>query len=203
MNKIVKPGTDESPSVEKSVAVSPGRKSAFLAGLLGTVDKPIHKKILGAYNPDDPTVSMETELSKILIENSGIMKIKSIKIRGFRGFNDEREILFDDRLTLVSAVNSYGKTSISEAFEWLLYGQTSKVEKADSKDEYKGSYINCHPPATLHPIVALELEDSGVTNTLRADLIGDAIQRSLNGAFSRLPSDRLAKKQEANEKLAA
>ena len=54
--------------MEKPAEVSPTRKSAFLASLLGTVDNPIHKRILGAYKPDDPTVSMETELSKILLE---------------------------------------------------------------------------------------------------------------------------------------
>jgi DNA repair exonuclease SbcCD ATPase subunit len=110
------------------------------------------------------------------------MKIKSIMIRGFRGFNDEREIQFDQRLTLVSAVNSYGKTSISEGFEWLLYGQTSKVEKADSKDEYKGSYRNCHLPDGVNPEVALVLDDKGTENTLEAELVGDEIQRKLNGS---------------------
>jgi hypothetical protein len=109
------------------------------------------------------------------------MKIKAITIQGFRGFNEEREIQFDDRLTLIAAVNSYGKTSISEAFEWLLYGQTSKVEKADSKDEYKGSYANCHLSPALNPTVTLVLVDQGVENTLRAELVNDEIQRTLNG----------------------
>jgi hypothetical protein len=54
--------------VEKPAVVSPTCKSAFLAGLLGQVDNPVHKRILGAYKQDDPTVSMETELSKILLE---------------------------------------------------------------------------------------------------------------------------------------
>jgi len=72
------------------------------------------------------------------------MKIKNISIQGFRGFNEERTIDFHDLFTLIYAPNSYGKTSISEAFEWLLYGLTSKVEKADSKEEYRGSYRNCH-----------------------------------------------------------
>jgi len=72
------------------------------------------------------------------------VKIKNITIQGFRGFNEERNIDFHDRFTLIYAPNSYGKTSISEAFEWLLYGITSKVEKADYKEEYKGSYRNRH-----------------------------------------------------------
>lgn len=81
------------------------------------------------------------------------MKIKSITIKGFRGFNEEQTINFHDKLTLIYAPNSYGKTSISEALEWLLYGKTSRLEKADSKEEYKGSYRNCHFPEPLTPSV--------------------------------------------------
>ena len=72
------------------------------------------------------------------------MKIKSITIQGFRGFNEKQTIELHDQLTLLYAPNSYGKTSISEALEWLLYGITSKVEKALSTEEYKGSYRNLH-----------------------------------------------------------
>jgi len=59
------------------------------------------------------------------------VKIKRLTIQGFRGFNEERSIDLHHRLTLIAAPNSYGKTSISEALEWLLYGLTSKVDKAD------------------------------------------------------------------------
>ncbi len=65
------------------------------------------------------------------------MRVENITVQGFRGFNERRSIEFDRKLTLVYARNSYGKTSISEALEWLLYGVTSKVEQADySKLEY-------------------------------------------------------------------
>lgn len=74
------------------------------------------------------------------------MKIKKLTIAGFRGFNTERTIDVDDRLTVISARNSHGKTSISEALEFLIYGATSKVENADSKDEYRNSYRNRHYP---------------------------------------------------------
>jgi hypothetical protein len=47
---------------------------------------------------------------------------------------------------LVAAKNSHGKTSISEALEFLFFGQTSKVEFADSKEEYRDSYRNRHFP---------------------------------------------------------
>jgi len=112
------------------------------------------------------------------------MKIKSMTAKGFRGFNVERSINFHDRLTLIYAPNSYGKTSISEALEWLLYGVTSKVEGADySKDEYKGSYRNSHFPESLTPFVEIILAD-GVNETIfRAELYADTIQKKyVNGA---------------------
>ena len=72
------------------------------------------------------------------------MRISQLTVAGFRGFNSPRTIDFGATLTLISAPNSHGKTSIIEALEFLLYGQTSKVESADSKDEYKDSYLNRH-----------------------------------------------------------
>jgi len=111
------------------------------------------------------------------------VRIKNITIQGFRGFNEERTIDFHDRLTLIQAPNSYGKTSISEAFEWLLYGITSKVEKADSKEEYRGSYRNRHLPESLTPFVkATFVDDNGNETEFHGDLAEDEIiQRFVNG----------------------
>ena len=83
------------------------------------------------------------------------MKIKSIRLKGFRGFNNEKSIEIDEKLTVIYAPNSYGKTSITEGLEWLLYGVTSKVEKGDSKEEYKGSYRNRHFPNDIIPEVGV------------------------------------------------
>lgn len=105
------------------------------------------------------------------------MKIKSISIEGFRGFNEERTIDFHDRLTLIYGPNSYGKTSVSEALEWLIYGVTSKVEKADSKEEYRGSYRNRHVSESLTPFVRLILIDEGSEIELRGELAEDDFLR--------------------------
>ncbi len=109
------------------------------------------------------------------------MKIKHLKIHGFRGFKEEKEFLFDGRLTLIAAPNSHGKTSISEALEWLIYGATSKVERADSKDEYKGSYRNVHLPDGLNPSVTLQVADESKEVELRAELIGDKMHKYIDG----------------------
>ena len=111
------------------------------------------------------------------------MRIRSITLQGFRGFNEERTIQFHDHLTLIYAPNSYGKTSVSEAFEWLLYGVTSKVDMAEYKDEYKGSYRNRHLPQYLPATVAVIFFE-GITELECKVELGqaDAINRSVNGS---------------------
>ncbi|MCK4826553.1 AAA family ATPase [bacterium] len=110
------------------------------------------------------------------------MKVKSISIQGFRGFNELRTIELDDRITLIFAPNSYGKTSISEALEWLLYGITSKVEKADSKDEYKGSYRNLHLDPSQPSFVNVTFLDNANEVKFAGALIdGDAILKRVDG----------------------
>ncbi len=112
------------------------------------------------------------------------MRIKSLTVCGFRGFNEAcSPIEFHDNLTLVSGANSYGKTSISESLEWLLFGVTSKVENADAKTEYKGSYRNCHFPESETPSVQVTFVGRDGSEVMyRGELIGDdGIRKILNG----------------------
>ena len=109
------------------------------------------------------------------------MRINEIVIEGFRGFNGRRIITLDSSLTLIYAPNSYGKTSISESLEWLLYGSTSKVRRAEFKDEYKGSYRNVHFSTDDNPIVSIACVHNGENYKLEAELLEkDIIQRRLN-----------------------
>jgi hypothetical protein len=108
------------------------------------------------------------------------VKIKSLTIQGFRGFNEERTIELNEKLTLISAPNSYGKTSVSEALEWLLYQITSKVENADSKDEYKGSYRNRHLSGSLTPYVKVCFNDCGKEIEFIGELaMDDTVKKSV------------------------
>ena len=110
------------------------------------------------------------------------MRLKQLTAAGFRGFNSARTIEFNDTLTLVSAPNSHGKTSITEALEFLLYGQTSKVESADSKEEYKDSYRNRHYPAGETTFVEARFSDGqGDEVVLRCEIDAEGMRRFVNG----------------------
>ena len=111
-----------------------------------------------------------------------MMRLRQLIAAGFRGFNSPRTIEFSDTLTLVSAPNSHGKTSITEALEFLLYGQTSKVESADSKDEYKDSYVNRHYPAGQAAFLEARFSDGeGGEVVLRAEIDARGMRRFANG----------------------
>jgi AAA domain len=111
------------------------------------------------------------------------MKLKRLTIAGFRGFNAEESIGFHDKLTVIAAPNSHGKTSISEALEFLIYGTTSKVEKADSKEEYKDSYRNRHFPAENPTYIeAVFVQAANTEQTLRVELNAEGtIKRFVDG----------------------
>lgn len=66
----------------------------------------------------------------------------------FRGFGASEWINLDSELVLFFGPNGYGKTSLAEAIEWLVYGKTRRREKGDdyNRIEYRGSYRNAHAP---------------------------------------------------------
>lgn len=102
------------------------------------------------------------------------MKLRQLTVQGFRGFNEAQTVFLNEKLTLIYAPNSYGKTSISEALEWLLYKITSRVERADySKDEYKDCYRNRHFPETGAPYVEAIISHDGKDFLCRAELSAD------------------------------
>jgi len=110
------------------------------------------------------------------IESQGLstptIKIKSIDISNFRGFrvnndNKGRKIVFDDKVSLIFAPNGGGKTSLCEALEWALTGDTQEhkqrgVETADkyfqNKDVAEPSYKNTK--------LLLEPEDVAIPDTI-------------------------------------
>jgi hypothetical protein len=104
------------------------------------------------------------------------MRITQLKVRGFRGFNEEQPIDLSDPIAIFEGPNGSGKTSIGEAVEWLLYGRTLKRTKGDelSKREYDGCYRDIHFIGPGEPFVEAEVQDlKGKDRKIRRELRQD------------------------------
>lgn len=112
------------------------------------------------------------------------MKLKRVKIAGFRGFNDEQEVEFDGDLIIVSGENHTGKTSLAEALEWLFFGYTVRCRRGKeqySSLEYRDIYRNIHYPDDKIAYVELKALHQDDVITLRRELIdGEASQAYLD-----------------------
>ena len=57
--------------------------------------------------------------------SQGSLKIDYIRVSGFRGFPEEKEIKFEKPAVLLFGPNGSGKSSILNAIEWCLFGEES------------------------------------------------------------------------------
>jgi len=74
--------------------------------------------------------------------------IKWIEICGFRAFTKPQRLDFASSLALISGPNSHGKTSITEAIEFLLCGETlRRAFLGGAKAEFEATLRNAHLPA--------------------------------------------------------
>ncbi|MEW6047984.1 MAG: AAA family ATPase, partial [Bacillota bacterium] len=111
------------------------------------------------------------------------MRLRYLRIAGFRGFNVERYIALDNGLTVIYGPNSYGKTSICEAIEWLVYGHVSRVEAAPSNEEFSGCYRNVHLADKDIAYVEAGIMGADGEITLRAELDSQGnCRRFVNGS---------------------
>ncbi|BCT69569.1 AAA family ATPase [Nitrosospira sp. NRS527] len=75
------------------------------------------------------------------------MRLLNLTARNFRGFGSAgAPIALDADLVLMYGPNGFGKTSLAEAIEWLVYGTTRRRQRGDtySKNEFDGCFPNAH-----------------------------------------------------------
>ncbi len=85
------------------------------------------------------------------------IKLKSLSLVNFKGVRS-LELAFSDQVTVVSGENGTGKTTVFDAFLWLLFGKDS-TGRSDSNFNIKT--IN---PETGKPFLHLEHSVTGVLN---------------------------------------
>jgi len=104
------------------------------------------------------------------------LQITKVEVQGFRSFGPKPQILvFPSQIAAVWAPNSHGKTSLAEAFEFLLTGQIVRRELlASSQDEFAGALCNAHIPDGTSVFVQTEVVGSdGKKHTIRRTLTSD------------------------------
>src|SRR6266478_539522 len=104
------------------------------------------------------------------------LQITKVEVQGFRSFGPKPQILvFPSQIAAVWAPNSHGKTSLAEAFEFLLTGQIVRRELlASSLDEFADALRNAHLPAGAATYAEAEIADlDGKTRRVRRTLISD------------------------------
>jgi DNA repair exonuclease SbcCD ATPase subunit len=103
------------------------------------------------------------------------LKIKRIEIQGFRAFGKSVQALdFNSLIACVLGPNSQGKTSLAEAFEFLLTGQiVRRVLLASTQDEFADALRNVHMPKSLPTFVQATLVADNKTYVVKRTLIAD------------------------------
>lgn len=119
-------------------------------------------------------------------------RIRRITIAGFRGFGTLQQIAEPaDTVSVFWGGNSHGKTSFSEAIEFLLTGQIARRELlAGAKDEFADSLRNAHIDDKA--VVAVEaslLDAAGQGHTVRRELVEDYKRGSAAECVSKLTID--------------
>lgn len=96
------------------------------------------------------------------------MQLKKIELDNFRPFKGKHEMFFstdkDKNVTLVIAENGGGKTTLSQAFQWCLYGTTDFINKEMLNSIVKNE-MKINESQTVSVII--ELEHLGVNYRIK------------------------------------
>lgn len=107
-------------------------------------------------------------------------RINKIEIQGFRAFGRNGQTLaFGAPIAAVWGPNSQGKTSLAEAFEFLLTGQIVRRQlMASTQDEFADALRNAHMPAAMPVYVEAEIVGAdGAPRTVKRTLVSDYAKR--------------------------
>jgi len=101
------------------------------------------------------------------------MKLKEVKITGFRGFNKECSINLDADVVLIYGLNGTGKSSLTEALEWLFFGDISRRKLSPCRSEYQyEEYLrNLFYKGPDNPFVEVKGEFNEKTVKIKKELI--------------------------------
>ncbi len=119
-----------------------------------------------------------------------VARIRSLSLKGFRAYGGtEQTLSLPSDLAVVWGPNSKGKSSLGEAFEFLLTGCISRREMmASSQDEFADALRNAHLPVSHEVYVAARIvAPDGTEHVVKRVLTADYAKRQ--NCASRLEID--------------
>ncbi len=104
------------------------------------------------------------------------MKLKSIRISGFKSFADPVELSFHDGITGVVGPNGCGKSNIADALRWVLGNQNPRTLRAERMEDviFAGS-ASRRPLGMAEVLITLDNSD----RTIPVDFLEVSIARRL------------------------
>ena len=128
-----------------------------------------------------------------------MMELKTLKVRGFRAYIEEKEFTFDNPAIFLFGGNHRGKSSTLNAIEWCVFGNEciGKGTGIRERIDWEIPNRNIHPPDVL---VELELKDKATRDKLTITRKWVSARKDELKVI--LPDGQLLRGQEAKEKLA-
>jgi len=111
------------------------------------------------------------------------MRLERIVVQAFRGYPNRAEIVLSGDVVLLSGENGTGKTSLTEAFEWALFGSIVRKERSKTRGEYQGSgwIRSVHASPDVDTFAEVVLVKNGKRHVVRRALVGKSTELTIDG----------------------
>ncbi len=111
------------------------------------------------------------------------MRLERIVVQAFRGYPNRTEIMLSGDVVLLVGENGTGKTSLTEAFEWVLFGSIVRKERSKTRGKYQGSawIRSVHAPADSETFAEVTLIKNGNRHVVRRRLVGNRTELTIDG----------------------
>src|ERR1017187_3330076 len=111
------------------------------------------------------------------------MRLEQISVQAFRGYPSRADVVLSGDVVLLAGENGTGKTSLTEAFEWALFGSIVRKERSKTRGEYQGSswIRSVHAQPEIETFAEVTLSENGTRHVVRRTLGGNGTELTVNG----------------------
>jgi energy-coupling factor transporter ATP-binding protein EcfA2 len=112
------------------------------------------------------------------------MRLEQITVQAFRGYPGRADVVLSGDVVLLSGENGTGKTSLTEAFEWVLFDSIVRKERSKTRGEYQGSswIRSVHAASDVETYAEVTLTEGAKRHVVRRTLVGNATELTIDGA---------------------